>query len=359
MSDVKGSGRRLAISLALAAGLLFPLVAANDYVLFVMALAYIMAISAIGLNLILGYTGQLNLAHAGFMAIGAYTLGILTVDYGVPYWVAFGASGLVASVIGLLAGVLSLRLKADYFAIFTLCIGIIIALGIEKWDSLTHGAVGIIGIPAPTGIGPLQFDTPVTQYYLVFAVLVGSLWLMDRIVHSLYGRAFIAIRNSEGLAEALGVPLMKTKVIAFVISTAYAGFAGALYAGFVRFIGPGIAGTGQTFDLVAYILVGGIGTLTGPLVGALILTWAIQSLQFLQDYRMIVFGPLLIGLVMFMPHGLVGTWLAHRARKSSARIEARRAARRAATSDKAVSDKAVSDRMAAGQAVSDKATARA
>jgi branched-chain amino acid transport system permease protein len=334
IANPKGSGRRLAIALGLAAGLLFPLVAANDYVLFVMALAYVMAISAIGLNLILGYTGQLNLAHAGFMAIGAYTLGILTVDYGTPYWVAFLAAGLVTGVLGLLAGLVSLRLKSDYFAIFTLCIGIIISLSIEKWDSLTHGAVGIIGIPAPAGIGSLQFDTPVTQYYLVFAVLVASLWLMDRIVHSLYGRAFIAVRNGEGLAEALGVPLMKTKVVAFVISTAYAGFAGALYAGFVRFIGPGIAGTGQTFDLVAYILVGGIGTLMGPLVGALILTWATQSLQFLQDFRMIVFGPLLILLVMFMPHGLVGTWIASRARKSAARIEARRAARRAADDDK-------------------------
>jgi branched-chain amino acid transport system permease protein len=333
IANPKGSGRRLVIALALAAGLLFPLVAANDYVLFVMALAYVMAISATGLNLILGYTGQLNLAHAGFMAIGAYTLGILTVDHGVPYWVAFLAAGLVTGALGLAAGLISLRLKADYFAIFTLCIGIIIALSIEKWDGLTHGAVGIIGIPAPAGIGALQFDTPVTQYYLVFAVLVSSLWLMDRIVHSLYGRAFVAIRNGEALAEALGVPLMKTKVIAFVISTAYAGFAGALYAGFVRFIGPGIAGTGQTFDLVAYILVGGIGTLMGPLVGALILTWATQSLQVLQDFRMIVFGPLLILLVMFMPHGLVGTWIAHRARKSAARIEARRAARRA--SDKA------------------------
>ena len=315
-----------AILVALAAGLLFPLVAANEYVLFVMALAYVMTISAVGLNLILGYTGQLNLAHAGFMAIGAYTLGILTVDHGVPFWLAFLAAGLVTSVIGLLAGLVSLRLRADYFAIFTLCIGIIIALGIEKWDSLTHGAVGIIGIPAPPGIGSFNFDTPVAQYYLVFALMVASLWLMNRIVRSLYGRAFTAIRNSEGLAEALGIPLMRTKILAFVISAAYAGFAGALYAGFVRFIGPGIAGTNQTFDLVAYILVGGLGTLTGPLVGTLILTWAIQLLQGLQDYRMIVFGPLLILLVMYMPHGLVGTWLAHRARRNARRIEAERAA---------------------------------
>ena len=319
--------RRVIALLAGAAALLFPLVAANDYVLFVMALAYVMAMSAVGLNLILGYTGQLNLAHAGFMAIGAYTLAILTVDHGWPYWPAFAAAGLVAAAAGLVAGLVSLRLKADYFAIFTLCVGIIIALGIEKWDGLTHGVVGIIDIPAPGAIGPIRFDRPVTQYYLVLAVLAASLFVMDRIVRSLSGRAFVAIRNGEALAEALGVPLMRTKVTAFVISTAYAGFAGALYAGFVRFIGPGIAGTGQTFDLVAYILVGGLGTLSGPIVGALILTWATQSLQVLQDYRMIVFGPLLILLVMYMPHGIVGTWQARRARQEAVRQAARRQAR--------------------------------
>jgi branched-chain amino acid transport system permease protein len=116
---------------ALLAGLLglalaFPLVAANDYYLYVMSLAYIMAVAALGLNLILGYTGQLNLAHAGFMAIGAYTVGLLTVDYGVPYWIAFLAAGLVAAAVGFVAGVISLRLKTHYFAIFTLCVGFII-----------------------------------------------------------------------------------------------------------------------------------------------------------------------------------------------------------------------------------------
>jgi branched-chain amino acid transport system permease protein len=308
---------------ALFAGLLalaiaFPMVAANDYYIYVMSLAYIMAIAAIGLNLILGYTGQLNLAHAGFMAIGAYTVGILTVDYGVPYWIAFVAAGLVAAALGLLAGLVSLRLKTHFFAIFTLCVGFIIYLVIEKADSLTHGTVGLMGIPAPTGLGPIRFDSTWSQYYLVLAFLVASLWLMSRIVHSLLGRAFVAIRNSEDLAEALGISLMRTKVLAFVLSTFYAGIAGALYAGFVRFLGPGLALESHTFDMIAFILVGGIGTLFGPLLGAIILTWLTQSLQFLQDYRMIVFGPLLVLLVMFMPNGLIGFFNERRARRALA-----------------------------------------
>jgi branched-chain amino acid transport system permease protein len=317
---------RLVAAGALAAAIVFPLLAPNDYFIYVMALAFIYAIATLGLNLILGYTGQLNLAHAGFMAIGAYTLGLLTVDGGVPFWIAFLLSGIVTAAFGFLAGVVSLRLKADYFAIFTLCVGLIIWLAIEKWDWLTHGVVGVIGIPAPSPIGPIRFDTPIANYYLVLVVLVVALFVMDRIVHSLLGRAFVAIRNGEGLAEALGIPLMRTKVTAFVISTAYAGYAGGLFAGFVRFIGPGIASEANAFDMIAYILVGGLGTLSGPVIGALILTWATQSLQFLQDYRLLVFGPLLIVLVMFLPKGLVGTLKARQARRAGARAAAERAA---------------------------------
>ena len=118
-------------------------------------------------------------------------------------------------------------------------------------------------------------------------MLVLALFVMDRIVHSLLGRAFVAIRNGEALAESLGVPLMRTKVTAFVISVTYAGYAGALYAGFVRFLGPAIASEDNAFDMIAFILVGGLGTLSGPVLGAILLTWATQSLQFLQDYRLL------------------------------------------------------------------------
>ncbi|HYG91360.1 MAG TPA: branched-chain amino acid ABC transporter permease [Azospirillum sp.] len=312
----------LAVLLLLA--VLFPLAAPNSYYIYVMSLAYIMGLSAVGLNLILGYTGQLNLAHAGFMAVGAYTVGILTVDHGVPFWIAFALSGVVAGALGFLAGIVSLRLKTHYFVIFTLCVGFILYLVIEKFEWLTHGTVGVIGIPAPPSIGPISFETPVAQYYLVLVFLCAALWVMHRIVRSLLGRAFVAIRNSEDLAEALGVNLMRTKVLAFVLSTVYAGLAGGLYAGFVRFLGPSIALESHTFELVTFILVGGIGTLFGPVLGALVLTWVTQSLQFLQDFRMIVFGPMLILLVMYFPQGLIGFVNERRARRAAEAARARR-----------------------------------
>lgn len=312
------------VVVSLTAALVYPLLMPNDYLVYTMAKAYIFAIATLGLNLILGYTGHLNLAHAAFMAIGAYAVGILTVDYGVPFWVAFVLAGIITSALGFVAGIISLRLKHHYFSIFTLCVGIIVWLIIQKWDALTHGVVGIIDIPAPM-IGPWRIDTTFAQYYLVLAFLILALVLMDRIVHSLHGRAFMAIRNGEPLAEALGVPLMRTKVISFVISTAYAGYAGALYAGFVRFLDPNLASEAVAFDMIAFILVGGIGTLSGPVIGTILLTWATQSMQFLADYRLLVFGAMLILLVMFMPKGIIGTLKARQARAAGNRAVAARA----------------------------------
>ncbi|MGJ7485490.1 branched-chain amino acid ABC transporter permease [Variovorax sp. LT2P21] len=313
-------------ALLAAIALVFPLFAQNNYLISVATQTFIMAIAALGLNLITGYTGQFNLAHGAFMAVGAYTVGILTVDHQVPFWIAFLLAGCVTALLGYFVGLLSLRLKGHYFSIFTLCVSYIMFLLIEKWESLTHGPVGIMGIPAPTGIGPLQFGTPLSQYYLVLAFLVLGIWIMARIVRSLLGRSFMAVRNSDLLAEALGVDLMRTKTLSFVLSVTYAGFAGALYAGQVRFLGPDLASEVVTFDLVMFILVGGVGTLLGPLVGTVLVTYLTQSLQFLQDYRMVVFGPVLIALIIFLPDGLVGTWLKRRARRADARASAQSAA---------------------------------
>ena len=313
MANLKG---KLGWLLLISVGLAFPWLAGNDYYLTVMSTAYIFAIATIGLNLITGYTGQLNLAHSGFMAVGAYTVGILTVDYHFTFWAAFALSGVVAAALGFFIGLVSLRLKGHYFSIFTLCVGYIMFLVIEKWDGLTHGTVGILGIPAPEAIGSITFTTPLALYYLVFFWLVVGMWAMRRIVNSLLGRTFMAIRNGDELAESLGINLMRNKVLAFMLSVFYAGMAGGLYAGFVRFIGPSIAGVEHTFDMTMYMLVGGLGTLIGPLLGALTVPWLTQYLQFLQEYRFIVFGPILVLLVIFVPNGIVGSYLAWRTRRT-------------------------------------------
>lgn len=313
-------------ALLIALALVFPYMVSNTYFLSVMTQSYIFAIAALGLNLITGYTGQFNLAHGGFMAIGAYAVGLLTTDYQWGFWTAFVAAGAICGVVGYLVGVLSLRMTGHVFSIFTLCVGYIIYLLIEKWEDVTHGAVGVMGIPAPTGFGGLEFDSAKGQYYLVLVFLIVGAYVMHRIVHSLLGRSFVAVRNSEALAEALGIPLARTKRLAFVLSVIYAGLAGGLYAGVVRFLGPDLAATHHTFELVMFMLVGGIGTILGPILGSILVPWLTQSLQFLQDYRMVVFGPVLILLLIFVPNGIVGTLLHRRARRAAAQREQAQAA---------------------------------
>ncbi|MBO9468805.1 branched-chain amino acid ABC transporter permease [Endozoicomonas sp. G2_2] len=313
--------------LLLGLAIVFPLVTSSEYHIYVMALAFIWAIAVYGMNIITGYCGQLNLAHGGFFAIGAYVVAILTVDHGWPFWPAFLGAGLFGAVFGFFVGIVSLRLKEHYFAIFTLCVGYIIYLMIDKWEALTHGSLGIINIAPPEGFGLIDFTQTVPFYYLVLAFLALAIWLSRRISESLLGRTFRAIRISDDLAQSLGINLMRNKILAFVISTVYAALAGGLYAGVVRFIGPEEANFIHTFDMIAYLLVGGIGTLMGPLLGTLIVTWLTQAVQSLEEYRMIVFGPMLVLLVIFFPRGLVGSFLGWRGRRLAR--QAPRAARQA------------------------------
>ncbi len=300
------AAKKYGILLLIAIACIFPHVVQREYVVYVMTLGYIWSISVYGMNLLAGYTGQLSLAHAGFFAIGAYATGLLTVKAGLPFWPSLFLGCVITASIGFLVGLISLRTKEHYFAIFTLCVGFIMYLIIERWDDLTEGVRGLIGIPYPEPIGPLRFDTVTSQYYLVLFFLILTIFVMHRIVHSLVGRSFIAIRNSEELAQTIGIHLMKNKLLSFVISTFFAGLAGGLYAMFVRFLGPGIGHITVTFDMLTYLLVGGIGSLAGPLIGTMLVIWLTQSLQFLQDYRMIIFGPILVLIIIFMPYGIVG-----------------------------------------------------
>lgn len=295
--------------------LLLPFLTENQYYLHIFSLAFIWAIAVYGLNLIGGFTGQLSLAHAGFFGVGAYATGLLTVKVGMNFWIALVLAILITTIFGFLIGLIALRTKEHFFAIYTLCVGYILYLIIYKWEALTEGVRGLIGIPAPSAIGPLTFDTPQSQYYLLLFFLVLVILLMKRILNSLIGRTYLAIRNSEDLAQTIGINTMKQKLVSFTLSTVFAGLAGGLYASFVRFIGPDIAYINITFDMLTYLIVGGIGTLSGPLIGTVLVVWVSQYLQFLQDYRMLIFGPLLVALIIFYPRGIAGgieNWLKRR-----------------------------------------------
>lgn len=298
---------RLAAYLALLAfAIVLPYISPSTYYLHVVIMSLIFAIAVYGLNLMEGYLGLLSLAQAGFFGIGAYMSGLLTLRLGMSFWLALPLASLATTLIAVLIGLISFRTRGHYFVVLTLCIGVIINVVLEKWESLTGGVRGLIGIPSPSNLGPISFKSIESQYYLVLAFLVLTVFAMKRLIDSLVGRTFKSIRNSEELAATLGINVMLNKLRAFAISAFFTGMAGALYASYIKFLGPEVSSPNQTFEFLLYLLIGGQGTIAGPVVGTLVSTGLTEGLQSLQEWRMVVFGLLLVLIVKFFPWGLVG-----------------------------------------------------
>ena len=284
----------------------FPLVVDNPYLVSVAVTAFVTAIAVYGLDVLLGYTGQLSLAHAGFFGIGGYTVGILTAEQGFSFWAALPLALALTSLLAHLIGLAALRTRHDYFAIFTLAVGVMIVIVIDRWEGLTGGTDGLIGIPRPSPIGPLRFESLTAQYYLVLGFLLLTIYVVWSLVHSLVGRTFLAVRNSEDLARAVGIDAGRTHQLAFVISATLAGLGGALYAVFLGYIGPAMGNVQMTFMMLVYLMIGGVASLAGPLVGTLLVMGLMQALQAFNEYQMMVLGPILVVVIIFFPHGLAG-----------------------------------------------------
>ena len=285
---------------------LMPLVLGkNGYVYDVAINVMIFSIAAYGMNVMLGYAGLLPLAHAGFFGIGAYAVGILTLKVGWSFWLAWPVGVAICAGLGLLLGLVAFRTRDDVFAIFTLGVGVIITQVINKWDALTGGNDGLNGVVTPKLLG-IDFGKSISFYYLALLALALTIVLVARVRASLFGRSLIAIRGGEDLARSAGINVYTHKLRVMMLSTALAGFAGGLYAVYIGFLGSAITGPTTTFTILLYLLVGGVGTLAGPLLGTLIIRVLQQSIQGLQDYQYIVFGPLLVLLVLFFPAGLAG-----------------------------------------------------
>ena len=286
--------------------IVFPLAVDNPYLVSVVVTAYVTAIAVYGLDVLLGYTGQLSLAHAGFFGIGGYTVGVLTADHGFSFWTALPVALALTVALAHLIGLAALRTRHDYFAIFTLAVGVMIVIVIDRWAEVTGGTDGLIGIPPPPAIGPLRFDTLTTQYYLALAFLLLTIYVVWALVHSLVGRTFLAVRNSEDLARAVGIDAGRTHQLSFVISAALAGLGGSLYAVFLGYIGPAMGNVQMTFMMLVYLMIGGVASLAGPLVGTLLVMGLMQALQAFNEYQMMVLGPILVVVIIFFPHGLAG-----------------------------------------------------
>jgi branched-chain amino acid transport system permease protein len=312
---------RLAL-IGLAAVVIFalPWCIESNYYLRLVNMGLIYSLLAVSLNIVLGYAGQIALGHAAFFGIGAYTAALLTSgNSGLWFWPAFLAAGAVTGLSGLLIGIPALRLKGHYLALATLGFGEIMKVVFFNWREVTHGMDGISNIPAPSfGVFALQDDQ--SYYYLAAAVLALVLIACRRLERSKYGRRLAAIRDAELAAGTSGVPVPRLKIIAFVLSAIVAGFAGSLYAHLVTFISPDIFVFDVTAQLLSMVLIGGIGTTGGPVLGAFVLTFLPEMLRVSKAYYMLIYGLGLAALIVFLPAGLFGL-LAWRRRHKPAATE--------------------------------------
>jgi branched-chain amino acid transport system permease protein len=305
------TGKKLIYLLIIIAAILLPVFVKDKYWMHIFILMCIWSIAALSLNLIMGYTGQANLAMGGFFGIGSYATALLMLKLGMGFGPALVLSALLASLIGFLIGLPTLRTKGSYFAIGTLCFNVIIFIAVERWESLTEGTRGLMGIPPPAPIAlpwgaTINFTSLAPMYYLMLLFLFFTLFVMYRIVNSLVGRSLMAVRENEELTSSIGIDPMKTKLLAFVASIFLGSIAGSLYAVYIGFLDPEIASYHVTFEVLLFVMLGGIGTITGPIVGAVVVTLLGEVLHYLDAFRLVAYGLVLVLVIIFMPQGIVG-----------------------------------------------------
>jgi len=292
--------------LAALALLTLPFWLTSPYYVHVTIMAGIFTILALSLNLLLGYTGQLSLGHAAFFGIGAYTSALLALKLEWPFWIGLPAAALAAGLAGWAIGRLALKVRGAYFVLVTISFAGVISLVSVNWMELTNGPLGLPGVPAPELAG-LSFRTKSAYYYLVLLAAAVAYLVCHRLVHSRLGRAFLALRENEALAESVGVDPVRTLVLAAVVSAAMAGVAGSLYAHYTRFVSPEVFLFSYTVTMVIMVVAGGKGTLLGPVIGALLFTVLPEALReaMAWQWQMLAYGVLLVLLVYFLPRGIV------------------------------------------------------
>ncbi|MCK4258462.1 MAG: branched-chain amino acid ABC transporter permease [Halanaerobiales bacterium] len=278
----------------------------NDYYIRVAVSVLLYVVLASSLNVINGYSGQFNIGHAGFYCVGAYTAGILATRFGISFWLLLPLSGIMASLFSCLLGVPTARLKGIYLAITTLGFSEIIRLTILNWTSLTRGPMGIPGIPFPTLFG-FRLTTNTHFYYIILAIAVIMLFATNRVLNSRIGRAWIAIREDETAARSMGVATFKYKLLNLIYGTFWAGVAGAFYAFFASYISADSFILDEGFSMLAMVLVGGQGTLAGPVIGATFLTVLPEIFRSMAQFRLVIFGAAILLTMYIRPQGIVGS----------------------------------------------------
>lgn len=295
--------RRALYVLALAAAVVIP-PGLNRYYIDVLTQVGIYVTLALGLNIVVGLAGLLNLGYIAFYAVGAYTYGLLATRVGLSFWEVLPLGGALAAICGVLLAFPALRLRGDYLAIVTLGFGEMIRIVLNNWDSVTGGPNGIIDIARPSLFG-FTFSHPIHYYYLILAVVILTIFAVDRLNQSRLGRAWTAMRDDEVAAEAMGIDLVRTKLLAFGLGATWAGLAGVFFAAKMTFISPESFTFFESVIVLCMVVLGGIGSVPGVILGAALLLILPEMMRQFALYRMLVFGGAVVGMMVVRPKGLL------------------------------------------------------
>ena len=276
----------------------------NNYHLMVLNVAALNILVVVGLNLLMGYAGQISLGHAAFFGLGAYLSAVLTTTYGFPVWPTILLAMVITGMVAFAIGIPTLRLEGHYLVMATLGFNVIVYIVMIQLEPVTGGPSGFSGIPRMQVAGYI-FDSDRKIYFLLWAVSLGSLLLSLNLIHSRVGRAMAALSQNEIAARCAGIDAERYKVKIFVLSAVLASLAGSLYAHYLTFISPGTFSFFYSLQVATMVLVGGIGSLWGSLFGALLLTILPEALHAVKEYNVLVYGLVLMGVLVFFPHGLM------------------------------------------------------
>lgn len=300
------SGRRLRFSLPLfiAFCCVLPLFL-DSYAQDVLVSMGLYMILALGLNIHVGLTGMLNLGFIAFYAVGAYSHALLSTLWGVSFWIDLAVGAVLAGAFGWLLCLPTLRLRGDYLAIVTLGFGEMVRIVLNNWDSLTGGPNGILGVGRPVLPG-IDFTGPLSFYYLVLCGVLVMGFVAKRLISSRIGRAWMAVREDELAAEAMGINTSAMKLLAFSLGAGYAGIAGVIFAAKQTFVSPESFTFLESVLVLCMVVLGGMGGLAGPLLGAGVLVLLPEILREFRLYRMLIFGAAMAALMIYRPQGLLG-----------------------------------------------------
>jgi branched-chain amino acid transport system permease protein len=296
---------RIAIAVSIIILVLIPQFASN-YVVYVVILAMLYAILTASYDLLTGYTGPLSFCHAAFYGLGAYTSALLTLRTGMSFWLAFPITGVWVFLFAAAVGYPALKIRGHYFAVTTFFFGHFIYLFLLNSRKLTNGPLGLRGIRPPDSILGIDFSSLNASYYLVLFFGVLIVVFLHLLVKSRIGRALVSIRENEDLAESIGINTSFYKVLAFSISAGLAGMAGSLFAHFFRLLHPSTFAWMISEMIVIMALVGGLGTLIGPIIGAGVVTFFLELMRFAPEWRFIIWSLMLILVLLYEPKGLMG-----------------------------------------------------